>query len=363
MTSFPGTRPRKASLQPITQPSSILEQFQADWSRHLHWASTYIHAVSRFSVGLPGNADYPAINDLYRTSRFDIASHYNRALDASEPHNITSVDQIVHPIGRQLATLLDQHINLVGAMNVDALQKAGVFTERQQREHLPQALMQSLGFTADSPVDVMKLAMANGEEILRTLATAHRLHEQKASVSQGVRVRGPFQGTVNGVLQVRQFGLRHGEDEAPAPAAGAGAGPATGVDAYQEFINEVEASPYFKQIKPVLDKFLTDHKLPVQSIAQNLWTVYLVLLQQSAQAEAQFVKASLPVETLFRTTYPVPSFEQGFGARSPDNALLVFAPYLAALFAFSLDVQPDADAPTPFNGLSLNEITLIQTNQ
>ena len=293
--AFPGTRPRKALLQPITIPQSIQQQFQVDWTTHSHWCLCYLHTVFRYVLGLPATGDYIAINDLYRSTRFDIASHYNRALDPSEPHNLTSVDQILNPVGRKLATLLDQMINLHTAVGIQLLVRDGLFSRGQLRQRLPYNILRSLGVINSEEeyhtFDAVASSFQLGEEVVRLLADVYQTKGLLEEVSEGN---------------------------------------------YQAFNMLVASDPYFSKIRVETGRFLSTHGVESQGLAQDLVSAYLVAVNALITREVRYIQTCKPSPFLFMKKYQTPSFECSFTTHEMDGQVSKYLGYWGSLMAFSL---------------------------
>lgn len=286
--TFPGIRPRKGLFRPITLPRSILQQFQLDWLSYGQWSLSYLHSVFRHVIGLKGTGDYPAINDLHRSGRFDIASHYNRALDPMEPHNLTSVEQILHPAGRRLAILLDHMTNLQTAIGIEALSKQKVFSGRDMRHNLPQNILMGLGLGSGATTgDYQRDWYQAGEGIVRVLANVYYSQPSEA-VSE---------------------------------------------EAYHSFNQVVALDPYFLGIRAETGRYLADHGVESQGVAKDVLSAYIVTLNKIIIREVEFIKNTKPS---FFGTHPIPSFDLGFKIRELDDRVMNDLRNVAELMAFSL---------------------------
>jgi len=327
--TFPGTRPRKAPLQPIQHPHNILTQFQEDWMLHTHWTGEFIHMTIRAIAGIPGAGDQAAVEDFYRTNRFDIASHWNRALSAAEPTNITTVDQITGKAGRMLVSLLDQHISLAGAVGVKLMDAKGIFTAQQKRDNLQGTIVKSLGLIEKASdyaaFDPVVGEFANGEKIVRLLANVYDNVQNK---------------TTNDVAAANDA-------------------------AYDAFNKAVEEDPYFAALRPELVKYLTENNIPLLAPAQDVWSTHLLQAVLTASGEADFTKATLPSGAtkffFFRDNkYRTASFEKGFAARSGSEQLQLHTFHIANLFALSTGLSSTAAGRTGFPDLALSDLQYLQ---
>lgn len=322
---FPGTRPRKALLQPIQHPQSIITQFQEDWSLHNRWAAEFIHTTIRAVVGLPVASDQAAVEDFYRTNRFDIAAHYNRALNANEPLTPSTVDQITGQAGRQLISLLDQHINLVAGLAVKLMEQQELFTRQQLRDELPATIVKQLGLIETNSdyeqFDPMEAQFRNGERLLRVLANVYD------------NVRNNLNNDVTAANDA----------------------------AYQQFNAVVAADPYFNSLRPQIVEYLAKNQLPLIAPAQDIWSCHLLQTVLTANAEIEFTKQALPSDKrrffFFKDNrYRTPSFDTGFAARQGDQQLQLHSFHIANLFALSLNLSPAASQRTAFPGLGVTDL-------
>lgn len=186
LPSYPATLPRSVKFQPIAYPNDVLGQMRQDWSLHMVNTGKFISHAMRAISGYHGYVDTTGLEDLVRTGRFDIASHYNRALDANEPSPITNAEQITGAAGRQLVVLLDRAISLKAAVAIKALDVNGLFTAKELDQRVPEQMLLNLGLICNRneyrDFDPMEQLIANGRQVVSLIANVWAIRYLNAVV-------------------------------------------------------------------------------------------------------------------------------------------------------------------------------------
>lgn len=174
---FPGTLPVKATMLPILNGNDILCQMRQDWSLHTYWMTAFIQHSMRSLSGYNGYSDQATIEDFCRTSRFDIANHYNRSLHISEPSPITDPNEIIYPAGKQLSELLDQQISIVKAMAVKAMDNSNLFSDKDTYNYVQARVLLKNGLICSSDdydaYDPIPELVANGKAVMAVIANVY----------------------------------------------------------------------------------------------------------------------------------------------------------------------------------------------
>ena len=165
--SFPGSTPVTAPFYGIVNRYNVLQDFTAQWHLHSRWGLETLQRMLR------SPRDFTAVEDYYRTNRYDIVSSYIRSIDKRQKVPITTPVDIVNPIGQRLVVLLDQYISIIIAlMGQQLIRRKDLEPEEWAPLLLRLGLVSDLMFAAN--YDPLNDALENGKQVVGLLANVHR---------------------------------------------------------------------------------------------------------------------------------------------------------------------------------------------
>jgi hypothetical protein len=169
--AFPGSRPVNTPFVPITAPRDIFADFLNMWTSHVRLTVSSKKAIGEAFAGVGSYAERVRQDDLYRTNRYDLESHYVRAFDHDQSMPLSTPEQIASPVGRELVRLMDQHISDTDALMVKALAAKKVFDvlSAQQTAFLQQEQQnQTSVIPGNTPDDIVARALLKLRLLART---------------------------------------------------------------------------------------------------------------------------------------------------------------------------------------------------
>lgn len=256
--AYPGTRPRTAKTVGIHNKFDVFSDFSSTWEAHTSLTTLFQQHRNRNLAGLNGYQDVEAINDFYRTNRFDLASHWARSFDASQVVPPATPEAITSPIGRRLVVLMDQHISQSGAILAQTQVKEGLITKAQGL-----AFFRTLNLIPNATqaqfdnYDALTDIFANGKAVISLFANVSR------AISQG---KSPSSVPAAQMLAFDQ-------------------------SAYDGFNAYIGASKFFQDKRAGNLAILASAGVPASAPAQDVWNAHLVEVALLIGAEQKYIKA------------------------------------------------------------------------
>jgi hypothetical protein len=255
--SYPGSKPITAQPHGLYNKFNIYSDLSTAWEGHTALTFQFDQHIMRFLAGLSGYQDALAVNDHYRTNRYDLASHWIRAFNSAQPVP-SGPAGIKTAVGKRFVALMDQHITLSGIVAVQELRKADLITEQKAMETF-KGLLNILPSSATFQ-DFMKLnavgdLVANGKQILGLFATIY-----------DAKVHG---GDLSKASSDQKFNQH----------------------AFDKYNEALAKDAFFKAHAKGNEAFLKAAGLPTLNPAQNVWNAHLVQVAVLVGKEIAYIKA------------------------------------------------------------------------